>query len=288
MKSCCGQLTGIVSCPQRDLCGKIDKIVKQIRITFKIKVRKVQTIKMNIRKVVILFLLLGMLGMMSGCGEEEAVHTTAGAEADQMEESLEAPENAAAEETIAGNAVISEEDSELPAEELIVEEPLKSQLTAELLEENELDASVMENTRVTKGCTFDLPEGFEASEDVEGMYVTGRYPIDASSIYYVQMDQDMALQLMTEESFKEHTQDTFREVYGEEVDLIVDSFEQIEMQGYPAFKILCHYQVEDVKVTQLAYVINADKSYVITYSQTSDYDRMEEYEASAETIRVEY
>lgn len=34
-------------------------------------------------------------------------------------------------------------------------------------------------------------------------------------------------------------------------------------------------------------LINADKSYVITYSQTGDYDRMEEYEASAETIRVE-
>ncbi len=120
------------------------------------------------------------------------------------------------------------------------------------------------------------------------MYVTGRYPIDASSIYYVQMDQDMALQLMTKESFKEHTQDTFRELYGEEVELVVDSFEQMKMQGYPAFQILCHYQVEDVKVTQLAYIINADKSYVITYSQTSDYDRMEEYEASADSIRVAY
>ncbi len=247
---------------------------------------------MNIRKTAALFLLLGMLGMMSGCGEEEAVHTTAATGTDQTEESAESSEPAVTEETSeeteSGDAVNSEQDSEPPVEELTIEEPLKSQLTAELLEENELDASVVENTRVTKGCTFDLPEGFEAAEDVEGMYVTGRYPIDASSIYYVQMDQDMALQLMTEESFKEHTQDTFRELYGEVVELVVDSFEQMEMQGYPAFKILCHYQVEDVKVTQLAYIINADKSYVITYSQTSDYDRMEEYEASADTIRVAY
>ena len=41
-------------------------------------------------------------------------------------------------------------------------------------------------------------------------------------------------------------------------------------------------------MTQLEYAINADKSYVITYSQTEDYDRMEEYEASAETIRLEF
>lgn len=242
---------------------------------------------MKMKKAGALFLLLGLLAMMSGCGEDEAVHTNAGIEAEQMEGNLESSETDVAEETdeetSAGEKILSEEDSE-PA----VEEPLKSQLTAELLEENELDTSVVDNTRVTKGCSFTLPEGFEASEDVEGMYVTDRYPIDASSIYYVQMEQDMALQMMTQESFKEHTQDTFRELYGEDVELIVDSFEQIKVQGYPAFKILCHYQVEDVKVTQLACVINADKSYVITYSQTSDYDRMEEYQASAETIQVDY
>lgn len=119
------------------------------------------------------------------------------------------------------------------------------------------------------------------------MYVTDRYPIDASTIYYAQLEQDMALQLMTKETFKEQTQADFLRDYGEDVEVFVDSFEQIRIQEYPAFKILCHYQVGDVTVTQLAYVINADKSYVITYSQTGDYDRMEEYEASAETIRVE-
>ena len=159
---------------------------------------------------------------------------------------------------------------------------------AELLSENELDTSVVDNTRTTKGCTFTLPEGFEASEDVEGMYVTGRYPIDASLIYYAELEQDMGMQLMTEASFKEQTQDNFREVYGEDVEVMIDSFEQLKMQGYPAFRIQCHYQVGDVKITQLAYAINADKSYVITYSQTNDYDRMEEYEASAQTIQVEY
>ena len=43
-----------------------------------------------------------------------------------------------------------------------------------------------------------------------------------------------------------------------------------------------------IVIKQLEYAINADKSYVITYSQTNDYDYMEEYEASAETISLEF
>lgn len=249
---------------------------------------------MNIRKAGILLLLLGLLGMMSGCGKEDAIHTNAGAqemEAEQTQENAESsetdPENGQSQKPSVEEDVLAGEDNELQEEEFTVEEPLKSQLTAELLEENNLDASVVNNTRVTKGCTFALPDGFEAAEDMEGMYVTARYPIDASAIYYAQLEQDMVLQLMTEESFQEQTQENLREIYGEDVDVTIDGFEQITMQGYPAFKILCHYQVGDVKVTQLAYAINADKSYVITYSQTGDYDRMEEYMASAETIRIE-
>lgn len=218
------------------------------------------------RKTETLLFALGITAMLWGCGSGETVHTNAGTQ------------NEADNQT---------EESQLE-EQMTVEEPLKSQLTAELLEENELDTGVVENTRVTKGCAFTLPEDFEPSEDMEGMYVTGRYPIDASAIYYTVLEQDMAMQLMTEESFQAQAEENFREACGEDVEVVVDSFTQTKIQGYPAFRIRCHCQVGDVKVSQLACAINADKSYVITYSQTGDYDRMEEYEASAETIRVEY
>ena len=46
-----------------------------------------------------------------------------------------------------------------------------------------------------------IAEGFEEAEDMPGMYVTKRYPIDASTIYYIEMNKDIALQLMTEETF---------------------------------------------------------------------------------------
>lgn len=168
-----------------------------------------------------------------------------------------------------------------------IEQGIRDELTAELLEENELDTSVMEPGRSTTGCTFELPEGFAESEEMAGMYVTDRYPIDASSIYYMEAEQDKTLQLLTEETFKTQAQESLKEAYGEDITVNVDSFERIRIDGYPAFRILCHYQIGRIQITQLEYAINADKSYMITYSQTSDYDYMEAYEASASTIRVE-
>lgn len=246
------------------------------------------------RKLISLFLVLVMLGTMTGCGSGEAVHTSADAQGEEAEKEVEEEEEAQAEEelpqTDAEKAQTDtvEEKTNATVAQAEIDEETKNELTAELLKEQKMDTSVMENTRATKGCTFTLPDSFEESEDVPGMYVTKRYPIDASTIYYVALEQDVSLQLMTEETFKMQAEANFRQAYDEEIEVMIDSFERIQIEGYPAFRILCHYQVGEIEITQLEYAINADKSYVITYSQTSDYDRMEEYEASAETIRLEY
>lgn len=232
-----------------------------------------------IKKQGIILLVVAMLVMMAGCGSKETVHTSAEAQEEVNDESTQ--EEEAAEEA-------DEEKSDAVVAQMEIDEETKNELTAELLEEEKLDTSVMENTRSTKGCTFTVPESFMESEDVPGMYVTKRYPIDASTIYYAEFAQDKAMQLMTEETFKTQAEETLRQAYDKDIEVSVDSFEKIEIDGYPAFRILCHYQIDDIVIKQLEYAINADKSYVITYSQTNDYDYMEEYEASAETISLEF
>ncbi len=214
-------------------------------------------------------LLLTTALLFAGCGEE-TVHT--GAPVKNAEESADV-------QAVVENGFMA------PVE---MDETLRTELTEELLAENEMDVSVVESAPVTKGCSFSLPEAFSESEDIEGMYVTKRYPIDASTIYYVALGGDVALQLMTEETFKAQAEENFEKEYGEKIEVTIDSFDRIKIDGCPAFRILCHYQVGDTKMTQLEYAINADKSYVITYSQTGDYDRMEEYEASAETIHLQF
>jgi hypothetical protein len=241
-------------------------------------------IKMIKKCKISLLLVLVMTVIMTGCGTAEAVHT--GAETTASEDIEDTQQEELLEN--AAQAQQDAEDTNATVAQTEIDEETRNQLTAELLQEQDMDTSVMENTRTTKGCTFTLPDSFQESEDMPGMYVTKRYPIDASTIYYVEQEQDVSLQLMTEENFKTQTEADFGELYDEEVEVAVDSFERIQIEGYPAFRILCHYQVGDIEITQLEYVINADKSYCIIYSQTGDYDRMEEYEASAETIKLEY
>lgn len=250
------------------------------------------------KKQICLLLLITAL-LLAGCGDEAAVHTSAQAETaetaaelgntghEETTEPVDMSGGEAAEETAdVGNVRAVVEGSLMASVEM--DETLRTELTEEMLAENEMDTSVVESAPVTKGCSFTLPEDFAESEDIEGMYVTKRYPIDASTIYYVALGRDVALQLMTEETFKTQAEENFEKAYGEKIEVTIDSFERIKIDGCPAFRILCHYRVGDTEMTQLEYAINADKSYVITYSQTSDYDRMEEYEASAETIRLEF
>lgn len=252
------------------------------------------------RKKANFLLSLGCAFILAACGGGEAVHTNAdmpAAEAALSEETEDAEEEKHSgddAETVDEEAEESEDGKEAKAAEgslmppMEMDETLRNQLTEEMLEENEMDTSVVESAPVTKGCSFTLPEDFSESEDIEGMYVTKRYPIDASTIYYVALGRDVTLQLMTEETFKAQAEENFRKEYEEDIEVHIDSFERIQIDGCPAFRILCHYQVGDTKMSQLEYAINADKSYVITYSQTDDYDRMEEYEASAETIHLEF
>ncbi len=244
---------------------------------------------MHGKKVKCLILAL-CAAVLVGCGDKEAVHTSAeasGAEAELSEDGEDEAETGQEEASDENEGAEPAPDTSFMAP-VEMDETLKNQLAEELLQENEMDISVVESAPVTKGCSFTLPEAFSESEDIEGMYVTRRYPIDASTIYYVALGRDVALQLMTEETFKAQAEENFRKEYGEEIEVTIDSFESIRIDGCPAFRILCHYEVGDTQITQLEYAINADKSYVITYSQTSDYDRMEEYEASAETIHLEF
>lgn len=218
---------------------------------------------------------VGMVSFLAGCGGDGTASVNA-----QTGESSEAV-TAVAERV---DTTVSQNSTAVSLPEMDPE--TRQQLMTELLEENDMDSSVVESEKVTKRCTFDIPEGFEESQDVDNLYVTARYPLDVSMIYYEVMDGDISLQLMTEEHFTKEAEESLSQLYGEEITLNMESFENVKIDGYPAFRVLCRYETQGIEITQLEYIINADKTYAVTYSQTSDVDRMEEYEASASTIHV--
>lgn len=261
---------------------------------------KLKYIRKKCGRFSLLLVMAGIAIMLFGCGQEETV--SGGVQTQETTGQVEGDDASAAGngvtgqkmadgsdmivEPVSGETQISAAEQSAGEQQLEMDEETRQQLTAELLEENGLDTSVMKSGRVTGGCTFDIPEGFEESEEVANLYVTARYPLDTSMIYYEVMNGDTSLQLMTEEMFKEQVEENLRQAYGDGMVIDIDSFESVKISGHPAFRILCHYEADDIKITQLEYIINADKTYAITYSQTSDIDWMEAFEASAATIKV--
>lgn len=235
--------------------------------------------------------MLALVMLFGGCGKEPDTQETlaqgdgSAAEADQGGAENGTEENA--DDETAEDDMAAGENVGQQSERFEIDEATRAELTTQLLMENELDISIIEEEGTTDRCTFALPEDFIEVEDIPGMYVTKRYPIDASNIYYAEMDEDISMQLMTEETYVEQIEENFRNHYDMEIDVNLQSFEKIRISGHPAFRILCSYTVDEVEITQLEYVINADKSYVITYSQTDEYYRMDEFEASAATIELE-
>lgn len=245
------------------------------------------------RRVPQFLAMAGIVVMLAGCGQEEAVSVDAQTQVTSGAAGGDSAlaDDATGDDSMTAQPVDSQKDTvkkqrNSAEEQIEMDEETRQQLTAELLEENDLDTAVMETGRTKRGCFFDLPEGFEKSREVEGLYVSERYPLDVSMIYYEVLEKDTSMQLMTEELFREQAEENLRLAYDEDIEVEIDSFESIKIDDYPAFRILCHYRVDGIEITQLEYVINADKSYTVTYSQTSDNDWMEAYEASAATIRV--
>lgn len=138
-------------------------------------------------------------------------------------------------------------------------------------------------------CAVLIPAGYQESEEVKGMYIHERSPLDASNIYYTVSEgsgEGRVSETLTEEIYK----DTMEAAYGEagwQVELEIASFEEIDMEGIPGYKIRSSYRIEDgEEIEQLVYLILAQDTYTVTYSQVSDDDLMADFEISDGEIRL--
>ena len=78
-------------------------------------------------------------------------------------------------------------------------------------------------------CAVMIPAGYHESEDIQGMYVHERNPLDASNIYYTVSEgneEGMVSGMLTKEAYQETMEKAYQEA-GMEVALNIDSFEKI-------------------------------------------------------------
>lgn len=137
-------------------------------------------------------------------------------------------------------------------------------------------------------CALLIPAGYQPSEEIEGMYVHERSPLDSSNIYYTVSPGDKAGKIsekLTGEIYEETIEKAFLEE-GWEIDLQIESFEEIDMEGIPGYKVRSIYDIEDGQIEQLTYLIMADNTYTITYSQMADDQLMADFDISGDEIRL--
>lgn len=137
-------------------------------------------------------------------------------------------------------------------------------------------------------CAILIPEDFEESKEVKGMYVSKIYPLDASNIYYSVSDAKTEGRIdasLTAEQYEAAIESSYKYM-NSSVDIIVDSFEKTELDGVPCFKIRNHFTNGDLTVQQLTYIIIATKTHVITYTQASDDELLLDFKIDEGNIKL--
>lgn len=136
-------------------------------------------------------------------------------------------------------------------------------------------------------CVVMIPLGYHESEEIPGMYVHERNPLDSSNVYYTVSEGlgGKVSHSLTEKEYKEIVENAYREA-GEDVELAIESFEEIDMEGIPGYKIRSVCQIGEEEMEQLAYLILAENTYTVTYSQMADDELMADFEISDGEIRL--
>lgn len=130
-----------------------------------------------------------------------------------------------------------------------------------------------------------LPKDFKPDSGEEGLWVHKSYPTELSSISYDISDGSENYSQMTMEEYKSLMEDDFARAYGDTVTLNISVYEKIAIDHRNGFKILMRYELKGIEYEQLIYLLfNGDEIHNLTFTHEKGNDRMDDFEACAETI----
>ena len=130
-----------------------------------------------------------------------------------------------------------------------------------------------------------IPDGFEEQSDEAGLYLHKSFPEDISSISYIITQTDDAVMKMTREDYREAYARELYDVYGDEVDIIIHSFEHVKVDQRNAIRITLEYELKGVTYEQLNFMIfNGNEDHIMSYTQEAGGKWMEEFEKCSQTL----
>ena len=130
-----------------------------------------------------------------------------------------------------------------------------------------------------------LPDGFKAAANEDGLYVHTSYPNDASTISYVISEGEEDLTQIDMKEYETSIEQSFYDTYGDEVDVVVTSYEDVVVDGRKGLKINITYDFKGIGSEQLIYMIyNGTETHIMNYTQEIGEKWMEKFEESGKSI----
>ena len=182
-------------------------------------------------------------------------------------------------------------------------------LVATLSNSSVANAMVEEDLKEAHHCTFVIPNDFVPGEEKD-LFLNRNYPMESSMIAYnvLYNGNDIVLtnrekeehpesiaeavvdntEKLTKDKYLEIMSESNNKAYGEDVGLSVTSFENVEIDGFPGYKIVSEYQKSgEEKIHQtVVIVLSKYRTFTITYQRAEDDDCEDLFEKSIATIHV--
>lgn len=134
--------------------------------------------------------------------------------------------------------------------------------------------------------TLTLPAGYQEST-ASGLYLNQNYPDDQSNVYIYTTEKTTDFeQVMAggQERFIGYLADAYEQQYEERPAITLTRYETAAVCGRSAYVVELSYDLKGVRYEQLEYIVDADKTYYIAFSQVGERSWMEAFYESAGTM----
>lgn len=162
---------------------------------------------------------------------------------------------------------------------------------------------------IAKNCTFIIPPTFVPGEE-KGLFINENSPMESSTVRYSVYDNGLdkvmtnrekkeleasgAVQIvdesgkLTKDIYQQQLADAYTREYGQDVGFVVSSFDNIDIDGFPGYRIESSYQAQEEEVIhQTVYMIRSRyRVFTVTFQRAEDDDCQELFDNCAQTIHV--
>lgn len=151
-------------------------------------------------------------------------------------------------------------------------------------DQKDISAPADETSVSVIGFDFTVPEGFTEDPTSPGIWLADDE--SGANINYNEFPYDENMTHVTADDLKQEMENTLS-TQGYDVQVSIDSFEEVKIDGYQGFQIELSYEYATTKIHQLEMVvITPDLAGTIVYSDINQSKYFEQYLTSAKSITV--